>query len=123
MAGPVLLEQRGRFPAVALAEGGYDLLRDQTFLHRLRSEGTTRLMVVCGSQACFVTAHSVQGKLERAGIETFTAGDPLSGHNLNQRMQVALRAALPQLTAGLPNWSGYPQYATARANSASAVSK
>ena len=123
MAGPALLEQHDRFPVVALAEGGYNLLRDQTFLQKLRSEGTTRLMIVCGSPACFVTAQSVQGGLKRAGIEAFTAGDPLSGHNLNQRMQTALRAALPLLTADLPNWQGYPQYLAARATNTSAVGK
>lgn len=123
MAGTVLLEQRDRFPVVALAEGGYDLLRDQTFLQKLRSEGTSRLMIVCGSPACFRTADSVKGGLGHAGLDTFTAGDPLSGHNLNQRMQIALRAAWPRLTAGLPNWSGYPEYLAARASSASAVAK
>jgi predicted esterase len=115
MAGTALLEQRDRFPVVALAEGGYNLLRDQAFLQKLRSAGTTRLMIVCGSPACFATAHSVQGGLERAGIEAFTAGDAQSGHNLNERMQIALRAALPQLTSGLPNWRDYPRYLAARA--------
>jgi predicted esterase len=115
MAGATLLEQPNRFPVVALAEGGYNLLRDPTFLAKLRAAGTTRLMIVCGSPACFVTARSVQSGLGRVGIEAFTAGDPLSGHNLNQRMQTALRGALPQLTAGLPNWGGYPRYLAARA--------
>jgi predicted esterase len=110
MASTTLLEQRDRFPVVALAEGGYNLLRDQSFLQKLRASGTTCLMIVCGSPACFVTARSVQGGLSQAGIETFTAGDPMSGHNLNQRMQLALRKALPQLTLGLPNWRGYPRY-------------
>lgn len=114
MAGRALLERSDRFPVVALAEGGYNLLRDQAFLHQLRSAGTTRLMIVCGSPACFATAHSVQPGLDRAGIEAFAAGDALSGHNLNQRMQIALRAAMPQLTAGLPNWRGYAQYVAAR---------
>jgi predicted esterase len=121
MAGSALLEQRDRFPAVALAEGGYNLLRDQTFLQKLRAAGTTRLMIVCGSPACFVTARSVQGGLSQAGIETFTAGDPLSGHNLNQRMQLALRQALPQLTSGLPNWRGYPRYLATHATNTAAV--
>ena len=118
LAGSVLLEQRDRFPVVALAEGAYNLLRDQTFLQKLRAEGTNRLMIVCGSPACFVTAQAAQGGLSRAGIEAFTAGDPLSGHNLNQRMQNALRASFPRLIAGLPNWSGYPEYLAARASNA-----
>ncbi len=123
LAGPVLLEQHDRFPVVVLAEGGYNLLRDQAFLQKLRAEGTSRLMIVCGSPACFVTAHNVQGGLSRAGLEAFTAGDALSGHNLNQRMQVALRAAWPEFTAGLPNWSGYPSYLAARASRTSAAAE
>jgi predicted esterase len=123
MANAVLLEQRDRFPVVALAEGGYNLLRDQAFLQKLRSAGTTRVMIVCGSPACFTTGRSVQGGFSRVGIEAFTAGDPLSGHNLNQRMQLALRAAMLELTAGLPNWRGYPQYVAARPTSASAAGK
>jgi len=121
MAGTVLLEQHDRFPVVALAEGGYNLLRDTAFLQKLRSVGTTRLMVVCGSPACFATARSVQSGISHAGIEAFTAGDPLSGHNLNQRMQIALRAAMPRLTAGLPNWRGYAEYLAARSARTPAV--
>jgi len=47
----------------------------------------------------------------------------LSGHNLNQRMQLALRKALPQLTSGLPNWRGYPRYLATRAANTEAVGK
>lgn len=80
-------------------------------------------MIVCGSPACFVTAQATHRALTRAGIEAFTAGDPLSGLNLNQRMQNALRVSFPQLVSGLPNWSGYPEYLAARADSANAVGK
>ena len=107
MAGPVLLEKPGRFPVVVLAEGGYDLIRDRAFLRRLRANGTSRVLIVCGSPACFQIAKSAQPNLSREGLEALTAGDPLAGHNLNQRMQNALRAAWPSLVAGLPNWLGF----------------
>lgn len=115
LAGPVLLAERDRFPVVVLGEGGYGLLRDAAFLRRLHENGTRRLMIVCGTPACFRTAKSVQPNVERAGIESILGGDPLSGHNLNLQMQTALHAVWPALVRDLPNWSGFPQYLAARA--------
>lgn len=123
LAGPVLLEQHDRFQVVALAEGGYELLHNPAFLQRLKAQGTSRLMIVCGSPACFRSAEGARSGLTRSGLDWFTAGDPLSGHNLNQRMQVALRAAWPRFTAGLPNWSGYPGYLAERARRSSLSDK
>jgi predicted esterase len=114
LAAQVLLEQRDGFPVVVLAEGGYDLLRNEQFLLRLRERGTARVLIVCGSPACFLTAANVKANLEHAGLESFVAGDPLSGHNLNQRMQDALHPVWLELTNGLPNWSGYAAYLAAR---------
>jgi predicted esterase len=114
MAGPTLLEGREHFPVVMLAEGGYDLMRDRMFLRRLRTNGTSRLMIVCGGAACFRTSKDVQSIASREGLEVLSAGDPLSGHNLNQRMQDALRAAWPSLVAGLPNWATFADYLAAR---------
>ena len=37
--------------------------------------------------------------LERAGLEVLVVGDPAAGHNLNERMQVALRKAWPEISA------------------------
>jgi predicted esterase len=115
LAGPVLLAEPNRFPAVALAEGGYGLLRDPAFLRRLRENGTSRVMIVCGSAACFQTASSVAPNLARAGLELLTAGDAHAGHNLNQPMQQALRARWPAFVDGLPNWRDFPAYLQARA--------
>jgi len=114
LARDALLGEQGQFPVVALAEGGNDLMRDARFLSRLRERGTSRLLVVCGSPACFATARAVAPRLERAGIEALTAGDPLSGHNLNQRMQVALLAAWPSVVRGLPNWRGFEAHLAER---------
>ena len=116
LAGPALLAEPNRFPVVALAEGGYGLLRDVSFLRRLRENGTSRLMIVCGSAACFRTASSVAPNVARAGLELLTAGDPHAGHNLNQPMQQALRASWPAFVSGLPNWRDFPAYLRARAS-------
>ncbi|MGC4093334.1 MAG: hypothetical protein QM756_36670 [Polyangiaceae bacterium] len=114
LARSVLLAEPGRFPAVALAEGGYDLVRDANFLTQLRERGTTRALIVCGSAACFTTAHAVIPALARVGIEASAVGNPLSGHNLNQRMQTALQAAWPSFVRGLPNWNGFAEHIAAR---------
>jgi len=110
LARDALLEIPGRFTAVALAEGGYELLHDVGFLQKLAAAGTTRLMIVCGSDACFRTANSVKSAVARAGIEPVIAGDPRSGHNLNERMQEALRVRFPEVVAASSNWSKFPDF-------------
>lgn len=114
LARAALLEKSGRFPAVALAEGGYDLLRDAGFLRQLHDAGTARVMIVCGSDACMRTANRVKSRLTRARIDPVVSGDPLSGHNLNQRMQDALQASWPAFVADLPNWKGFEPYLAER---------
>jgi hypothetical protein len=37
--------------------------------------------------------------LETAGIEALVVGDAKAGHNLNERMQRALQAAWPEISA------------------------
>jgi predicted esterase len=107
LAEPALLAEPSRFGLVALAEGAYALLRDPAFSQRLHDAGTERLLIVCGTPACFQTARHVLPGIERQGLKAAIAGDPLAGHNLNQRMQDALQAAWPDFVRGLPNWAGY----------------
>jgi hypothetical protein len=114
LAGPVLLAERDRFPAVALAEGGYELVRDAAFLGRLHDNGTHRVLLVCGSAACLRTAKSVTPNLLHAGLEAQISADPSAGHNLNQQMQDALHRAWPAFVAGLDNWRGFPEYLAKR---------
>lgn len=103
-----------RFSRVALAEGGYGLVQSAPFLARLRANGTERVMCVCGSPACFAAAQRAELALGRAGIAAQVKGDARAGHNLNQRMQVALQAAWPRFVDGLPNWSGFADYLARR---------
>lgn len=114
LAEKALLDLPDAFAGVALAEGGYNLVRDARFARRLREHGTERLLLICGSPACFSTAQSRVPSLTQAGFELALAGDPLSGHNLNQRMQVALRKAWPAFVRGLPNWSSFERYLSTR---------
>jgi predicted esterase len=107
LAGPALLQVKDRFAAVVLAEGGYDLMRNPDFLRRLRANGTSRALVVCGSPNCFRSAPGFERTLTMTGFETAVAGDPLSGHNLNQRMQEALRAAWPPFFQPMEGWRGF----------------
>ena len=113
LSGPTLLAKEARFPAVILAEGGYNLIRDASFIARLEANGTSRLLVVCGSAACFQTANGVRPNFARAQVDLRIAGDALSGHNLNQRMQDALHGAWPSFVAGLPGWASFPDYLAA----------
>jgi predicted esterase len=106
LAGPVLLGP-APFPAVVLAEGGYNLLRDGRFLRQWVAAGSSRLLVVCGSAACFLTARGAAPAIARQGLALRITGDPLAGHNLNQRMQAALQQAWPDFVLGLPNWAGF----------------
>jgi predicted esterase len=114
LASSALVESAGHFPVVVLAEGGYNLIRDPAFLRRLRASGTSRVMLVCGSAVCFQTARNAEPNFFREGIDVLTAGDALSGHNLNQRMQDALHVAWPALVRGLPNWRGFEKYLAVR---------
>jgi hypothetical protein len=90
-----------------LAEGGYDLMRDGAFLARLASAKTRHVLLVCGSPSCFRTAQTLTRNVSRARLAVSVAGDPLSGHNLNERMQDALRRAWPSLVSDLPEWRGF----------------
>lgn len=111
LASAALLERPSRFPVVLLAEGAYQLIRDDTFLRRLQKNGTRRVALVCGSPACFRTAEAAAPRLRRHALEPLLAGDPRSGHNLNQLMQDALHQAWPSFVADLPGWQGYAAHA------------
>jgi len=51
------------------------LLRDARVPAPLHDNGTKRLMIVCGSPACFQTAKSFERNLSRAGLESLLSGD------------------------------------------------
>lgn len=109
------LSERAAFSAVALAEGGYELLRDVAFLRRLRANGSERVLLVCGTKPCFERAHAAAQSFRTAQLELLSAGDARAGHNLNGAMQRALRTAWPEFVAPLPGWSGFARYLSLRA--------
>jgi len=109
LAGPTLLGQTPPFPAVALAEGGYALLQNGPLLVQLKQHGVERVLLACGTPACFTTMRAAEPRVHGAGIEVLVGGDPLSGHNLNGEMQAGLQKVWPAFVAGLPNWRGYKQ--------------
>ena len=55
LAGPTLLDPEQSFPFVALAEGGYGLLRDRAFLGKLKARGVESVLLACGTPACFAS--------------------------------------------------------------------
>lgn len=115
LAEAALLAEQDRFPLLILAEGGYNLMRDARFLSRIRERGTRRVLLVCGSARCFATAKAVRDRFERAGLQVMTAGDPLSGHNLNQRMQAALHRSFPSFVRGAAGWTAFDTFLQQRA--------
>ena len=84
-----------------LAEGGYALARSPAFAAAYRAAGGRRVVLVCGSPGCFANGTRAKPILERAGLEVLVVGDAAAGHNLNERMQVALRKAWPEISAPL----------------------
>lgn len=109
-ARAALLERDGRFPVVLLAEGAYDSLSDPGFLSQLRARGTERVALICGEPNCFRAAEARKPVLEGQSLELVVAGDAEAGHNLDQRMQLAMQRAWPDFVKGLPNWRGYEEF-------------
>ncbi|MEO6601720.1 MAG: hypothetical protein ABIQ16_17720 [Polyangiaceae bacterium] len=107
LAGPTLLDPAQSFPFVALAEGGYGLVRDRTFLGKLKARGVESVLLACGTPACFTSMHAAEPTLSAVGIQALIGGDPQSGHNLNGKMQAGLQKVWPVFVAGLPNWRGF----------------
>lgn len=107
LAGPTLLDAEQSFPFIALAEGGYDLLRNRAFLGKLKARGVESVLLACGTPACFASMRAIEPNLSAAGIQALIGGDAKSGHNLNGEMQAGLQKVWPEFVAGLPNWRGY----------------
>jgi predicted esterase len=117
LVGKYLVDNADRFPIAVLAEGGYDYLTDGSFARKYRAAGGQRVLLLCGTPSCQVTYGRAQRGLEREGLNVEYAGDPRSGHNLNPRMQNALRGVWPKLVAGLGGWQSFADHrwpATAR---------
>jgi len=110
LAGQFLILNAQRFPVAALAEGGYSYLNDAKFSHAYRQAGGQRVMLVCGTPHCFVSANHAKTVLETAGLTAIVCGDPLSGHNLNGRMQNAIRRNWAQLVEGISGWETFDEH-------------
>lgn len=102
LAEPFLLKNAARFPIVILAEGGYASAQSPAFAKAFFAAGGRRVVLVCGTVACFRSARESQKVLERASLQVLVVGDEKAGHNLNERMQKALQAAWPAIAAPLP---------------------
>lgn len=109
LSAPTLLDPAQRFPLAVLAEGGYNVLRSDETLRRLKHGGLSRVLLACGTAACFSSMRAVLPRLERLGIDVSIGGDPTAGHNLNGEMQAGLERVWAGFVAGLPNWRGFPK--------------
>jgi predicted esterase len=102
LAEPLLREHAARFPIAILAEGGYQIANSRSFARAYREGGGRRVVLVCGTPACYRSARSAQKVLSNAGLDALVVGDEKAGHNLNERMQHALQEAWPRISAPLP---------------------
>jgi predicted esterase len=101
LSEPILRAHAAQFPIAILAEGGYAISQNASFARAYREAGGRRVVLVCGSPSCFASAARARPILERAGLLVLIVGDPVAGHNLNERMQVSLRKAWPEISAPL----------------------
>jgi predicted esterase len=101
LSEPILLARAAEFPIAILAEGGYALSQSASFASAYYAAGGRRVVLVCGSRSCFSSAARAKPVLERAALQVLVVGDALAGHNLNERMQVALQRAWPEISAPL----------------------
>jgi hypothetical protein len=106
LAERTLLERASRFPFAVFAEGGYETTIDPSFARKYHAAGGQRVLLLCGTPSCFKHSARAERVLEAAGLTTTAAGDPISGHNLNEPMQRALREIWPGFVDGVAIWQG-----------------
>lgn len=104
LAAPLLLESATQFATAVFAEGGYASLESADFARNYQRNGGRNVLIACGTVACFSRAGRARPALERAGLRVLVGGDAAAGHNLNARMQAALRGALGELLRDDPRW-------------------
>jgi predicted esterase len=107
LADKFLVANATRFPFAVLAEGGYEYLTRGEFARKYRAAGGRRLMLLCGTPHCLVTAKRAKAIAEREGLEVLVEGDPTAGHNLNKPMQDAIGRDWAKFVAGIPGWETY----------------
>lgn len=100
-AEPLLRQHAALLPIAILAEGGYRTAQSPSFANAYHAGGGRRVVLVCGTASCFVSARTARPVLEHAGLDVVISGDPRAGHNLNGRMQTALQASWAAITAPL----------------------
>jgi predicted esterase len=107
LAGQYLIDNAARFPAVVLAEGGYNFMGEPWFAQKFFQGGGRRVLLLCGTPSCLTRAERARRTLERAGLNVIVGGDPKAGHNLNGTMQKAIRKHWHGLVSGMVGWETY----------------
>jgi predicted esterase len=110
LAGDYLIAHAAQFPIAALAEGGYDYLSNGSFGTRYFGAGGRRLLLVCGTPGCLVTANRAAINLRRVGLEVTVLSDMNSGHGIGIALQKDIRQHWDQLVAGVDSWERFPQH-------------
>jgi hypothetical protein len=87
------------FDAVALGEGGYDLLDDRAVM-RLARKGLRRVLLLCSTRACESSYARPAERLIGAGIPCRVAGAGGTEHPFDGPAVETARQAWPWLVAG-----------------------
>ena len=103
-AASLATDTPGRYPAVALLEGAYEMINLPWATSAARA-GTQRVLLGCGQGGCAATMTSRRAVIERAGVGVRLLDARTGRHNLDGEMIAALREPMRWLTEGLPGWA------------------
>ena len=95
----IVAENAGRFPLVALGEGGYDELDDRT-IERWSKVGVQKLLLVCSSKACELTFGRVLTRCEKSGLACRLVPSGENPHLFAGKVVEATHDAWPWLVEG-----------------------
>jgi hypothetical protein len=107
LAGPVLVNAKGRFPRVALTEGGYHGFEDGMARAFVKSGGE-RVLYTCSQGGCLGSFAGSKAALTQAGADVEVHSPGPVGHSLTPQVRASINADLTWLVEGMPGWEGYP---------------
>jgi predicted esterase len=104
----VVTRRAEEFPAIMMAEGGYEALTDLSFAARFFENGGRRALLGCSTGGgCLAKMSEARRLLSGAGVEARVNDAGTVGHNLNAEAVRSLRRDWPWLVEGRKGWENY----------------
>jgi pimeloyl-ACP methyl ester carboxylesterase len=100
------LSDPGRFPRVALLEGGHDVWTHSS-IAAFAAQGGSRVLFGCGSAWCLPPARAAARRLNLGGVPARVVFAAV-GHTNDRPLQEALMAELAWFLDGDPRWTAEP---------------